>query len=812
MSAVWFTVRAQLRVRWRAALGLAIVIGLTGGLVIAAIADGLRTDSSYERFRRAQNTAQLALASSAGVSGFSPPSLAGVARLPQVVDYSRFSLLFMYGVSSRGVHLSPGGSEDPNPVLGVAGGDGGFDRRLSRMKIIAGRVSAPTAQTEVVVSYLASMLYGIRSGDTIDFTFDGPQDGKATDFFPHGPSVNCRVVGVEAESTELPPGTSYPTVHFTPAFFQAYSSRLFTIPAVVLKLRRDSDVPTVLAGLRSSAIGSGSNVVPLEQFDETRNARTIEQTSHLEAIALLLLAALAGIAAVLIIGQTIARFAFFESDDSSALHGLGMSRRQLFFASILRLLLIGVAAALIAIVLAVSTSPLSPIGFVRTVEPHPGINADATTLGIGAVGVIVIVCLLGGLPSLQFSRADSVKGANGLGRRTRRQVDVIGRSSFAPPLGVGVRMALEPGRGRTAVPVRSTLFGAVIGIAALTTAFIFASSLHHLVDTPRLAGWNWNGSIGDPSDPDDASVVLKTLDRELQVGQMKEITVGGAASLSIRGTTVEVTGQNQRAGGSITPVLLEGRPPTKVDEIVLGGPTLRSIHARVGDVVKVTSGETIAYVHIVGRCVLPPIGSQDASVPGGWMTYDALHRIVPSAPRNLYLFRFPYDHIPGGIGTIAAGVSQASGHASFNLSRTEGDVADLAHMVSLPLMLASILALIAVATLTHTLLCVVRRRRRDLAVLKSLGFDNRQVRIAVGSQATTIISLSLLFGIPLGITAGRWAWNYFADRVGFVPDAVVPFSPVLLTIPIAIALSNAIAALPARAAARARPGLILRAE
>ena len=55
-----------------------------------------------------------------------------------------------------------------------------------------------------------------------------------------------------------------------------------------------------------------------------------------------------------------------------------------------------------------------------------------------------------------------------------------------------VRMALEPGRGRTAVPVRTTIFGATLSLVALAAALGFASSLDRLVGTPALSGWNWD--------------------------------------------------------------------------------------------------------------------------------------------------------------------------------------------------------------------------------------------------------------------------------------------------------------------------------
>ena len=48
----------------------------------------------------------------------------------------------------------------------------------------------------------------------------------------------------------------------------------------------------------------------------------------------------------------------------------------------------------------------------------------------------------------------------------------------------GVRMAIDPGPGRSAVPVRSVFFGAILGIVGVTAAVVFASSLDQLTATP----------------------------------------------------------------------------------------------------------------------------------------------------------------------------------------------------------------------------------------------------------------------------------------------------------------------------------------
>jgi len=129
-----------------------------------------------------------------------------------------------------------------------------------------------------------------------------------------------------------------------------------------------------------------------------------------------------------------------------------------------------------------------------------------------------------------------------------------------------------------------------------------------------------------------------------------------------------------------------------------------------------------------------------------------------------------------------------------------------------PLALVGLVALLGVATIAHALATSVRRRRRDLAILKTLGFVKGQIRAAVVTQATTLALLAVSIGIPLGLIVGRSAWLAFADRQGVVPEAVIGSWPVLALIPATILLANLVAALPGRAAARLAPATVLRTE
>ena len=140
------------------------------------------------------------------------------------------------------------------------------------------------------------------------------------------------------------------------------------------------------------------------------------------------------------------------------------------------------------------------------------------------------------------------------------------------------------------------------------------------------------------------------------------------------------------------------------------------------------------------------------------------------------------------------------------------DVANWGRVSGFPYVLAGLIAAAAAALLAHALVTSIRRRRRDLAILKTLGFERRDVRMTVAWQATTVAAIGLLVGLPLGVGIGRFAWNLFAEELGVVPEPVAPVFPGLLVIPATLLLANLVALLPGRIAAGTRPAVVLRAE
>jgi ABC-type lipoprotein release transport system permease subunit len=117
-----------------------------------------------------------------------------------------------------------------------------------------------------------------------------------------------------------------------------------------------------------------------------------------------------------------------------------------------------------------------------------------------------------------------------------------------------------------------------------------------------------------------------------------------------------------------------------------------------------------------------------------------------------------------------------------------------------------------VGTLAHVMITGVNRRRRDLAVLKALGFTRSQVLRVVSWEASALAAVALLAGMPLGVLAGRWAWIAFAGSAGVSRTPAIELPLVLLTVPATLLLASLIAAQPGWQAARIRPATVLRTQ
>jgi hypothetical protein len=143
---------------------------------------------------------------------------------------------------------------------------------------------------------------------------------------------------------------------------------------------------------------------------------------------------------------------------------------------------------------------------------------------------------------------------------------------------------------------------------------------------------------------------------------------------------------------------------------------------------------------------------------------------------------------------------------------TPANLVSFGQAVNFPLMFGVVLVLFSAATLIHLLVVTVARRRRDVGLLKAIGFVRRQVALTVSWQATTVALAGVVIGVPTGIAVGRLVWQVLAGSLGVVPTPLVTAWVVAAVAAGTILVANLLAIGPAWAASRQRPASLLRTD
>ncbi|HEX3388463.1 MAG TPA: FtsX-like permease family protein, partial [Streptosporangiaceae bacterium] len=798
--AVWLRVRAGLRQDWRGPLALALITALMGSLVLVSLAGARRTDTAVPRFLAWSGPTE------GQVAGVPFATLGQVARLPDVAYGERGA--FMLIAAARAGHLA---AARPGQVTTWALID---TPPQAHAILVAGRRANPSRAGEVMINETAARIMGAHVGSVIQLRgFRPDQVAQVLNNQVFRPAVSLpdvRVTGIIRSPSDLGDSGAPANVTFygtgslflTAAFYHRFAGSVGNMFGLSFHLKRGlAGLPAFRAEVRR--LTGGHAQVQLGS-DDAIEAAVAENGTSLQALALLLFGVVVILAMLVIVAQSIARLAYASAADFPVLRALGARRGQLFAVALAPGALVAATGMALAIPAAYGLSVFTPVGLARRAEISPGLSFDAPILLGGAALVTLLLTARAALSALRVSRmpADGPAGTRVRGSRVARW---MARQGFSAPAVSGVRMAFEPEGNRPAAPVRSAVLGTVLALAAVVATLVFGASLDRVIADPRLAGWNWDVAVGNPHSGDTAAQTEPGLRANADLAGFTATALGDTG---ISGRDVPVVGI-QPLRGHVTPPVLAGRLPRGPREIALGGGELRALHQRVGGLVRAQGPHGPVALRIVGQVVLSPeITNEQVKLGyGAVMTLAGAAAVSRSPmPVNVYLVRLLHS---GDLAAIARLQRQFPGVVLPAVAPPE--VRELQGVSGLPLALASVLTLLAVLTIAHTLVTSVRRRRRDLAILKTVGFVGRQVRATVGWQATAIAAAGLVIGLPLGAAAGRWAWTLLAQ--GFAIEPVAVISPaLLLAVPAVLLLANAVAAIPARTAARTRPAVVLRAE
>jgi putative ABC transport system permease protein len=247
-------------------------------------------------------------------------------------------------------------------------------------------------------------------------------------------------------------------------------------------------------------------------------------------------------------------------------------------------------------------------------------------------------------------------------------------------------------------------------------------------------------------------------------------------------------------------VIVRGRAPAGPDEVALGAKTLRSASTAIGRTVEIERKP----MRVVGTALFPATTSGYALADGALFTYagvKALKIVATGGDDSQYAV------------TLRTGVDRAAAMQRLKTLNNgdppggpvpHAEIEQLRQLDRLPWALAGFLAVIALLAVGHLIVLSVRRRGRDLAVLRALGCTPGQVDRIVALQATMLAIGGAVVGTPVGIFLGHVVWARVADSYGVANDAAWPWIPVLVALVGTLLLANAIAWWPARRAARGR--------
>jgi hypothetical protein len=807
MTVVLGWLRLELRRRWRSLTVLVLLIAISSAVVMTSLAAARRGASALTRLqsRTLPSTVDV-LANTPGFDWSKVQALPEVAAMTKfVVDYT----IILEGVDGAGIGFPPADSNLLNTI--------------EKPVIYAGRNLNPARDDEVVVTRKFVSHYHRGVGDTV--TIQLPTAAELTESVVgttptklHGPRIVAHIVGVIAspwgsDSPDTPGG-----VQVSAGLAAKHPREVIGDPAhpdqqqfvnTLVRLKHgEADVNQFRTDLARVTGRSDIDV-----GDLVLQQRQIQRNNAFESRCLLAFGLAAFVAALFLVGQAIVRYAAANTTELQTLRALGMTPRMTTITAAAGPAVVGLVGAVVGALGAWAASSWFPYGTAAYFEPTPGRTWDWTVLGPGVA--VILLFVVGGA-------AAAARLAVGAARReataSRSAVAAaVGRSGAPVPVVVGARFALEAGRGRTSVPVRPALIGAVIGVLGIVAAFTFSHGVSDAASHPERFGQTFQlGVFAGINGQDSGPVVQvdKVLESHPNVTGVDDTRTavatgpGGKSSISLW--------EYESTSKPMAVVVLSGRMPSAADEVMLAPQSISALHTHVGGTVALTGSSGGPHELTVTGSGLVPEGPHNGYADGGWVTragFDGLfkgfkfHLILISVKHGVNAAAF----IPTLTNYVVTKLPAAKG-IEIETGQVPTEVSEIRQVRTLPIVLGGFLAILAIGAVGHALATAVRRRSHDLAVLRALGMTQWQCRWVVVTQATVLAVIGLLFGVPVGLALGRMVWRAVADYTPL--QYVPPFAiwVMLFVGPAALVVANLLAAWPGRRAARLRIANILRAE
>ncbi|MGH9135964.1 MAG: ABC transporter permease [Acidimicrobiales bacterium] len=852
----WLT-RRWLRRRVIAALPVALVTaaGVTGAVVALAAAD--RTANAYPDYLERSNAGDVVLNPSLATAQIDEV-IRSLPDVEQVTTEAMLSATLDDGAPRPRRELEIGAS-----VIVFGSADGRYietDRPIVR----AGRLA--TGPNEAMLTVDAAERTGLGVGDVTPLAFwaIGNTDTLAPDIsddeFAEFMAVvvepidveRVEIVGIVTVADEVLPDNLYPRGELivspdiaarydciprapgpgvTPEEFRAavfppdcaiayrYYSLALGGGATAVKPALDSFVGAAVElneDIRTIGVDAEYFMIPTET---SRHADAVERAIR-PTVAALVVVGLAAVAiTIALVGLLAVRELRRTSSEQRQLLQLGIGTAGRALVSAVPL----AAAVTTGVAVGAGAGWLldtGPVGLVSVLESDAERRIDGTAvLAAGGTGIVALLAVVALALLAARRRPDTPARPQGAGGGIRRFTGTAG----PPTVADGVRAAYGQRSAIPVVAICATLVGTFVAAA------VFATSFSRLVSTPASYGWPWDvaaitgGGYGEL----DVATAADTLAIDPDV-----------ASWTVLGFVNEVSLDNEPMAALITldrvsdvtiPVL-DGALPVRADEIAIGATTAAERGLDVGDTVTIGGAFAPIRATVSGVAVFPALGPWFADRVGA-----GTGLLIPQAMLEAVALRFDIglDDVTS-LATFVGADVRDDADSPATRARLIGQMAPLdiegippfiydgaveppeilgaRSTLGVPVAVSVVFAVMAGVGLAFASWASVRSRRRQLAVLRSLGFCSRQVRRSVRVQSVATMAAALAVGVPTGVIAGRWLWRSFAGQLGVVPDPASPLAPVLLAVGCGLVLAVFAAQVPAMIAARALPADGLRTE
>ena len=673
----------------RSLVVMAVVIGISGAAVLAAVAGARRSASSVERFEAAAHEMDVHITVEASDVG----PLRPVLESPLVESFTELKFVFAVprGQPVDSTFFFAPVNPEPSPV--------------ARGLLLDGRWVDPAKPDEVVVFETTARQVGVGVGDTLVIETFSPAELAALlesgedPGAPDGPVVPLHVVGLARNMMDLGarPGDTSDLI-LSPAFLERYGADVGVADTVVVfvDLGDDESFPTL-----SREISEAYEESAVPSLDGGNATQTVTDSIAVISWALAVFALVVALAAMTWISTGIARHQRRAADDVAVMRTLGVTQneaRLILAAAIAPALAVGIAISGIA---AAALSALLPVGLARRAEPDPGLHLDVTVVVGGAFVFFVLLAVVTWISAWRIvgtSAAD--RGAPAAGRVLDRAI-----RGLSPALRTGVRFAFASPRSGSA-RARPALAGATLAVVGLVAVAVVASGLERLLVTPARWGSTW-----------DVSVAPDALDRQT----LLENPEVAAAALGTFDDRVAVAGHETLAmvlepvKGMVLPSLVAGREPRGEDEVAIGQDTADAIGAGIGSDLEVRSATELGQFRVVGVVAFASEGQFPlALADGAAFSASGAERMKIGDParEDRGLKRLLLRWAPG-VDHDAALERIGGEQLDAAVPSPPQEVTRLRGVRSFPAAIAATLAFLGAIAVGHGLATTVRRRRRE---------------------------------------------------------------------------------------------------